>query len=89
MTYRRKYLWGFAPFWPTYRIGYFFGVLAVEIWPALAGGSGRRYLRQYWQEASIFRRVTGIAKQLPRAVVSVLADEAKNIWRSRLNNRVV
>lgn len=86
--YRRKYLGGFIPFWPTYPIGFYLRVFAADMLGVLAGKSGRMYFRQFWQQKLALCRVAVIA-QVPRALLSVIRDETRNIWRARLNNRVV
>lgn len=74
MAYRRKHLFGLLPFWPTYPVGFFAGVLLAE-----CCAPGRRYMC-----AGV-----GVLRQLPRAICVVLADEVRNVWRARRNNRVV
>lgn len=86
MAYRRKFLFGFWPFWPTYRVGHKLMVMVREIAPVVRGEVGQCYFLQHWQEAPD-KRVVGVLGQVPLALAGALADEAINIWRSRLNNR--
>lgn len=83
MAFQKKHLFGFVPFWPTYPVGFYLGVVARELPQALRGHSGSRYLNQ--RHAGRW----AVLLQVPRAVAMALRDEAMNVWRARYNNRVV
>jgi hypothetical protein len=84
--FQPKRLFGFVPFWPTYPVGFYVGVLARDIVGILRGRAGRRYLRQRWQQRHPIFRIA-VVGWLPQAVASAVQDEFANIWRSRLNQR--
>jgi len=84
MAYQRKYLGGWLPFWPSMPMGFYLGVLVGEVVAVFTIGSGSRYLRQHWP-----RSRWRVLPQLPGALLSALTDEARNVLRSRLNNRLV
>lgn len=87
--YRRKYLGGLLPFWPTYPAGYFLRLALVEFYGVARGESGRRYMAQRGQSAGPALRLIMAARQAPKAFFGAIVDEVRNVVRSRHNRRVV